>query len=228
MIRLVLAFHSVNANSAPQYTLPVQVGTFGSYYYMGGDYGDVEFPATVPDQQTIDQILGVGPATDTMTGTPLPSPSSVTVSVVNGTGIYNQAADTTNALSALGFQAADGGNATPVGTESETIVDYGELAPSTEAAAQEVARSITGAVIMAYDPQAVTTGAQVTVTTGSQFTVNPAPAPSNPSTSTPPETGGTSGSAATSTARFAPPSPAVTPLQPWDPRACTASGGEGA
>lgn len=230
MIRLVLAFHSVDAATAPQYTLPVQVGTFGTYYYKGGDYGDVEFPATGPDQQTIDQFLGVGPGTNTMTGAPLPSPSSVAVSVVNGTGVYNQAADTARALSALGFQASDGGNATPVGTEAETIVDYGDLTPSTEAAAEAVAQSITGAVIMAYDPQAVTTGAQVTVTTGSQFAVNP-PAAAPTSTTTPGlATGGTSGSGApaTSTAGFAPPSPAVTSLQPWDPRACTASGGEGA
>ncbi len=44
MISLVLGFHDVNVNSAPQLTVPVAVDQFGSYTYEGGSYGDIEFP----------------------------------------------------------------------------------------------------------------------------------------------------------------------------------------
>ncbi len=44
MLNLVLTYHSVNVDAAPQLTLPVLEDTFGSYQYKGGDYGDIEFP----------------------------------------------------------------------------------------------------------------------------------------------------------------------------------------
>ena len=44
MISLVLGYHNVDVNSAPQLTLPVAVDQFGSYTYEGGSYGDIEFP----------------------------------------------------------------------------------------------------------------------------------------------------------------------------------------
>ncbi len=59
MVNMVLDFHGVNANSAPQLTLPVQVDQFGSYLYKGGYYGDIEFPSSAQDSQVIDQFLGI-------------------------------------------------------------------------------------------------------------------------------------------------------------------------
>ena len=99
MVNLVLDFHSIAIDSVPQLTLPVQVvsdpnGAGGSLLYEGGSYGDVEFPAEAQDLAAIDQLLGIGATTDSMTGTPLPASSSVSVSVLNGTGADNQAADT--------------------------------------------------------------------------------------------------------------------------------------
>ena len=44
MINLVLTYHSVNVDEAPQLTVPVLEDTFGSYQYDGGNYGDIEFP----------------------------------------------------------------------------------------------------------------------------------------------------------------------------------------
>jgi LCP family protein required for cell wall assembly len=244
MISLVLNFHSVNVNSAPQLTLPVQVDQFGSYIYKGADYGDIEFPASAQDQQVIDQFLHVGPATDTMTGQKLPAPSTISVSVLNGTGAYNQATDTSSALGGLGFNMVGAGDTTAVGNQSETVVYYGTKTPAAEAAAEAVAHSLSGAVITALGPTA--NGAEVTVVTGSQFAVNPPPV----ATSTVPGAGGgtTSSSAAPATTApaasatvgsssssassassgaFQPPTAAVSPLQPWDPRSCTPSGGEG-
>jgi LCP family protein required for cell wall assembly len=228
MASLVLDFHSVSVNSVPQLTLPVAVvtdpnGAGGNYVYQGGSYGDVEFPAQSQDQAVIDQVLGIGSSVDSMTGSPLPTPSNVTVSVMNGSGAYNQATTTAAALQSLGFRTVGIGDSTPVGDVSETVVYYGSHAPAIEAAAEDVARSMTGAVVMAYSPSQVADGAQVTVVTGTQFAVNP-PAPSAsvattapgtqavPTTTLPPST---SGGIATPTA-------ATSNLQPWDPRACQA------
>jgi LCP family protein required for cell wall assembly len=219
MANLVLDFHSVSINSVPQLTLPVAVvtdpnGSGGSLIYQGGNYGAVEFPAQSQDQAAIDQVLGIGPKIDSMTGNPLPAPSSVTVSVMNGSGATNQATDTAAALTALGFHTVGVGDSTSVGDVSETVVYYGSHAPATEAAAESVVRSMTGAVIMAYDPSLVADGAQVTVVTGTQFAVNAS------STAT---TGGSSSATSTpSVAGIAAPSPTTSNLQPWDPRACTA------
>ncbi len=242
MIDLVLNFHNVNVGSAPQLTLPVQVDQFGSYVYKGAAYGDVEFPSGAQDQQVIDQFLDVGPGTDTMTGQKLPAPSTVSVSVLNGTGVSNQAADTSAALGALGFDVVGEGDTPSVATQSETVVYYATKTPAAQAAAQAVAHSLSGAVVTALGP--TTDGAETTVVTGSQYAVDPPPttpttvaagASPSPSSSAPatttPATGstGSGGSSGPTGANgpFQPPTPAVTPLQPWDPRSCTASGGEG-
>jgi LCP family protein required for cell wall assembly len=236
MVNLILDFHGVNANSAPQLTLPVEVDQFGSYTYKGvPGYGDIEFPYNTQDQQIIDQFLGVGATTDTMHGGKLPAPGAVTVSVENGSGTYNQATDTSTALQALGFHVAGIGDVAPVGEQAETVVYYAQMTPADEAAAQTVANSLSGSVIMALDPTQVTDGAQVTVVTGTQFSVNaPAPAPvagATPTTAAAPTTTAVAAPTTTTTSAsggaFQAPSAAVTPLQPWDPRSCTPGGGEG-
>ena len=226
MANLVLDFHLVNVNSVPQLTLPVALvtdpnGTDGDLIYQGGNYGQVEFPAQSQDQGAIDQVLGIGPTTDSMTGNPLPVPSSVTVSVMNGTDISNQAADTASTLSALGFDTVGVGNTASVGNVTETVVYYGSRTPATEAAAETVARSMTGSVIMAYDPAQVADGAQVTVVTGIQFAVNAPSTPAANGSSTSATSAPTTTTAPTAAA-IAAPSPATSNLQPWDPRACPA------
>jgi LCP family protein required for cell wall assembly len=237
MVSLVLTFHSVNINSAPQLTLPVLVANFSTYHYEGGSFGDVEFPTEPTDQSVVDQFLGLGPDTNTMTGEALPAPSSVTVSVLNGTGVTGQATQTSTALGHLGYQMVGTGNTTPVASVSETLVTYSHRTPADEAAAQLVADSLSGQVVLAYG--STTDGADVTVTTGTNFTVDPAaPAPApkagTSTTTTAPAnsttaatgsdaTGSTGGSSSTvSTSNFAPPSSANEPLASWDPRACPA------
>jgi LCP family protein required for cell wall assembly len=235
MVSMVLDFHGVNANNAPQLTLPVQVDQFGSYIYKGASYGDIEFPANVKDNQVIDQFLGVGLSTDTMTGRPLPSPSAVTVSVLNGSGVINQATDTSAALAALGFKTVGIGDSPPVGVQAETVVYFADKTAADEAAAQVVAKSLSGAVMTAFGP--TVDGAQVTVVTGSQFTVNAPAATSTPTsgavavpaTTTSSSTVSPSSTVSSSTTTtdpsntaFQAPTAAVEPLQPWDPRACPA------
>jgi LCP family protein required for cell wall assembly len=218
MANLVLDFHSVNINAVPQLTLPVAVvtdpnGTDGDLIYQGANYGEVEFPAQPQDQASIDEVLGIGLHTDSMTGKPLPDPSSVTVSVMNGSGASDQASSTATALDALGFDTVGIGDSTPTGDVAETVVYYGSRSSATEAAAEEVVRSITGAVIMAYDPSEVADGAQVTLVTGTQFSVKA-------TTSSPVGSTTTTTTAPPSTSVIAAPSPPTSNLQPWDPRAC--------
>ena len=231
MANLALSFHSVSIASVPQLTMPVSVvddpdGAGGGLQYQGSSYGDVEFPSEAQDLAATDQLLGISATTDSMTGSPLPSPSTVTVSVMNGTGAYNQAADTASALSALGFKTVGVGDTPATGDVSETVVYYGSTAPAVEAAAEAVTRSMSGAVIMAYDPTQVVDGAQVTVVTGSQFAVN-APAATTPATAAPAGAPTTTTAPATTTTTTASsaiqaPSATTSALEPWDPRACPA------
>jgi LCP family protein required for cell wall assembly len=218
---LVYDFHSANVNAVPQLTLPVSLvtdpnGAGGGLIYKGGSYGDAEFPALGPDETTIEQFLGVGPDVATMTGQPLPTSSNVSVSVMNGSGVTNQATTTGAALTALGFHVAGLGDVTPAGDVAETVVYYGSRSAGSVAAAEAVVRSLSGAVVMAYNPSQVTSGAQVTVVTGTQFAVN-----------TPASTTGTTTATSLSTTTtlaasgvIAKPTAPTSNLQPWDPRAC--------
>ena len=67
MISLVLGYHDVDVNSAPQLTVPVSVDQFGNYVYQGGSYGDIEFPAEPQDHNAVDQFLGLKSNTRTRT-----------------------------------------------------------------------------------------------------------------------------------------------------------------
>jgi hypothetical protein len=238
MISLMLGFHNVSVDSAPQLTLPVAVDNFGNYVYKGSSYGDIEFPAEPEDHQTVDQFLGLKAGDDTYSGGSLPAPSKVTVSVLNGSGAYNQATDTANSLRALGFQIGTIGDSPPVGQEAETVVYYSSKSPTELAAAQVVANSLSGGVIIAEDPTQVDAGSQVTVVTGTDFSVNPPPAAATPgttavagastsTTTTSPPSSTTTTTTSPGNGAFAAPTQKVEPLQPWDPRSCTASGGEG-
>jgi LCP family protein required for cell wall assembly len=223
MARLLLDFHGIDVNSAPQLTLPIAVvtdpeGSGGGLVYQGSNYGDVEFPSQSQDRAAIDQVLGIGGSTDSMTGDALPAPSSVTVSVMNGTGARNKAGDTAHALAALGFHTTGAGDVPRVGDVAETMVYYGSRKPAVEAAAEEVANSMTGSVIMAYDPSHVANNSQVTVVTGSQFVVNAPPAPAPRAAGVP--RAPTTATTAPTAAPIAAASPPTTNLQPWDPRAC--------
>ena len=233
MIDLVLGYHDVDVSSAPQLTVPVSVDQFGNYVYQGGSYGDIEFPAQPQDHNAVDQFLGLtSNKEDTYSGGMLPSPATVTVSVLNGSGAFNQATTTAQSLQALGFHIGTIGDSPPVGREAETVVYYAAKTPAQLAAAQAVANSLSGAVIMGMDPTQVKPGSQVTVVTGTDFTVDTPAATSTtassdataPSTTT--TTSGNSGNTGSSGA-FQAPTPTVEALQPWDPRSCTPSGGEG-
>jgi|SRR5271166_1843040 len=231
MVNFVLTYHGVNIENAPQLTVPIQLNQVGGYLYKGGDYGDVEFPVQPEDQQVVDEFLGVPATTNTLSGGQLPQPSTVTVSVLNGSGVYNQATTTAQALGQLGFDVVGTGEMQIVGQQAETLVTYSQRTPVDEAAAQAVAHSISGAVTLANGFTA--DGAQVTVTTGTDFSVNPPPPPPvSPTTAAGLSTGATAPPPTTTTAApsdgpLSPPTQAVEALAAWDPRSCTPTGGEG-
>jgi hypothetical protein len=218
MLGTVLAFHGVNPSTAPQRTLPVIVDA-ESYLAGGYDYGSVELTSQPQDLQVVDNFLGIGADRDTMTGKPLPAAPSITVSVLNGTGITGQAAATASSLSALGLDVVSTGDAVPVGAVSETTVTY---SAGHEAAAERVARDLSGSVAMGLG--ATSGGADVTVVTGTDFSVL---APSTPTSSAATPGPSAPSTASTDSAILAPPTPPSQKLAPFDPRSCTASGGEG-
>jgi LCP family protein required for cell wall assembly len=216
MLGTVLTFHGVNPNTAPQQTMPVIVDA-DNYLAGGYDYGSVELTSQPQDLQVVDNFLGVSANQDTMTGKALPAAKNVTVSVLNGTGLTGQAAATGSALGALGFEVVGTGDTPPQGAVSETTVTY---SAGHEAAAERVAHDLDGAVVMGLGD--TSDGADVTVVTGTDFSVK---TPSTPSTASPTTPGPTT--PGTDSGILAPPSPPTQALAPFDPRSCTASGRAG-
>jgi LCP family protein required for cell wall assembly len=219
MLGTVLAFHGVNPNTAPQQTMPVIVDA-DSYFAGGYDYGSVELTSQPQDSQVVDSFLGLSANQDTMTGKPLPAAKTITVSVLNGTGITAQAATTAASLSALGLDVVGTGDAPPVGAVSETTVTY---SAGHEAAAERVAHDLNGSVVMGVGTTSA--GADVTVVTGTDFSVLAATTSSAGGATTPPTAA--SPPPSTDSAILAAPSPPTQALAPFDPRSCSASGGEG-
>ena len=177
----------------------------------------MELTSQPNDLHAITGFLGIGADDNTMTGRPLPSPGSVTVSVLNGTGQTGQAGQTAAALQAEGFNTVGQGDG-PGGSLSETYVYYSS--PAHLAQAEQVMHSLSGAVTLAKGP--TSNGADVTVVTGTNFSVN---APSQGSCE--PSAPATSAPASASSSSLQPPTPPTQALASFDPRSCTASGGEG-
>jgi LCP family protein required for cell wall assembly len=219
MLGTVLTFHGVNPNAAPQQTMPVIVDA-ENYLAGGYDYGSVELTSEPQDQQAVDTFVGVSADSDTMTRRPLPAAKTITVSVLNGTGITGQAGSTGSSLSTLGLDVVGTGDSTPVGAISETTVTY---SAGHQAAAERVAHDLSGAVVMGLGHTA--DGADVTVVTGTDFSVNA----SSSSATAGAATTGTAASFTSSSASavLAAPTSPTQALAPFDPRSCTASGREG-
>lgn len=234
MVNLVLTFHSVNAATAPQQTLPVRLHEGSDFYYEGYDYGSIEFPSQPEDRQVVDDFLSLPADVDTMTGAPLPDPGSVTVSVLSGTGVERDALRASSALQADGFDVVNTGYGVPRSTPAETLVTYSATSADGEAAAEQVARALTGPVVL--DASSTQTGPDVVLTVGSDTGVVPLPAEPGSTTTTtvPPGSSTTSPSASTTTTPVStgtttlePVTPASESLAPFDPRSCTPTGGEG-
>jgi LCP family protein required for cell wall assembly len=250
MVSLAETFAHVSIANVPQYTYPVSDVETGSLLYQGYYYGDVVFPIQPNGVKAVNAILDVQPNSDSFTGQPLPAPSSVKLTVENGSGITNQAALIANPLQARGFDVLSTGDVTPNGPVSETVVWYGGPPPPANgdwtspslAAAESVLTQLAGPAILGYDPHEVTPGATVTVQTGSALSVTPQAATTT-TTTLHTSSGSTKKRSTTTTTTvpvttttvseppgmagnpdFTAPSAVSPALEPWDPRACNAAG----
>ncbi|MGC8465137.1 MAG: LCP family protein [Acidimicrobiales bacterium] len=234
MVALALKYRNASVSAAQAVTLPVALENGpnnGGYYYNGANYGDIVFPAEPQDTQLIDKTLGLS--------VPKISPSAITVSVLNGTGAYQQAASVAHSLKALGYRIGTIGNATVTSTSypqtenpTETIVQY---EPGHLPQAEVVKNSLSGAVIMGQINH-TSTGAGVQVITGTGLVVaTPSTTPTTSSAthakksskgSTTSSSNATTTTTAPNTAPYSLPATLSNqPLQPWDPRACSSSSG---
>jgi hypothetical protein len=270
MANLILEFHGVDVNAAPQYTLPVVEDGQG-YFYRGSGYGDVVFPVQPQDREVVAQFLGTASNEDAA-GRALPSAGSFTVAIENGSGLYNQGSKTATALTQLGYDVTSVTDTTEEASTTETTVLYSR--PDQLPDALRVQSALSGLAVIGYDPGLIRTvggtgsseeggggtspttsssidvgsplpgsaSADIVVVTGSNFAVNLAPnaspptsAPGSSTTTTTVVAGQGGGSTTTTTVsgplsdnpNLAPPSGSTEPLQPWDPRSCTASGDAG-
>jgi LCP family protein required for cell wall assembly len=245
MVSLAKTFAHTSIANVPQFTYPVSDVETGSLLYQGYYYGDVVFPIQPNGARAVDTILDVKSGMDSFTGKALPSPSSVKMTVENGTGVTNQAALIANPLRAKGFDVLSTADVTSDGPVSETVVWYGGPPPPRNgdwsspnlAAAESVLNQLAGPAILGYNPHDVTAGATVTVQTGTSLTVaatttatttttkaahsskTTTTTTSPGTTTTAPEPPGMRGNA-----DFTAPSAVDQSLQPWDPRACNAAG----
>lgn len=206
MISIASKYRNINANTIPTATLPVAL--VNNFTYNGANYGDVVYPAQPQDQTIINQYLGVK--------TPVANKASYSIEVLNGSGIPLQAAKVASSLTNDGFKIAGTGNAKILAKNVETIIRY---QPGHLQEAQQLRDSLSGAVIMGQS--STSSGPAIQLTTGTTLTVSSPPSPQNSTGTT--GTGSTSTKATTSTIApiTLPATQATTPLQPWDPRACT-------
>ena len=242
LLGLAEHFHGVSVATVPELTVPVVlVETPNGYLYQGYYYGDVEFPIQPGVTQTIDRFLDVGADINTMDGKSLPASSTITVSVLNGTGVANQQHIVAAGLRRRGFVIHGVGTATPFGVREETVVYHANNSAASLADAQTVLHTIEGPAVMALGR--TTAGADVTVLTGSDVSVIAPPHTTTTTTTTPKRKH--HGSPTTTPTRpvtqitvvdpaavkhdtdLSAPTDVTQALQPWDPRSCGPNGTEG-
>ncbi|HEV2428179.1 MAG TPA: LCP family protein, partial [Acidimicrobiales bacterium] len=226
MLNLASTFHSVSVAGVPQLTVPVVLVELGSYLYQGYYYGDVEFPLQPADATVVDQFLQLSRSDNTLTGKALPAPSTISVTVRDGSNEPPRSASVLHGLSRAGFRATAAAAVAPVGKREETIVYHASNSAASIGDAEAVLHELSGPAVMAIGP--TTGGADVTVVTGSDV-VTPATAPATTTTTATARTTSTthSSSALQRDHAFSAPTAATQALEPWDPRSCGPHGTEG-
>lgn len=119
------------------------------------------------DKAMIQKFLDIGqttsPTTTTTATTPKVNPASVTVTVLNGSGVSKQAATAAQALQSKGYRIGLIGDASQ--TTTETLIDY---SPGHRAAAEAIQALVGGSSTVQEDSGL--TSSDVSVTTGTDFT----------------------------------------------------------
>ena len=144
MLSLARRYRNFNPSSLPTSTLPTYAATI--------DGADVLLLDKTQSQAAIDAWEGVAPSTSTSSTSPgssSVSPSSVTVGVLNGSGVEHQASSAVDSLRSIGF------NASISGTGSASSFSYAtpviEYAPGDQARAQLLQGDIIGGATLQTD-----------------------------------------------------------------------------
>jgi LCP family protein required for cell wall assembly len=156
LIRLGLHLRSLHPSGMPSFTLPSRaVNNYQSY-------GDVLMPNPAQDAAVIAAWEGYGASASPSPAATV-APSTITVRVLNGSGVTGQARTAADRLQSAGFSVAGYGTAAAP-QHGGSVVAYGA---GLKAAAQTVAAHLGGPITLRSDKQA---GSMVIVTTGSAFT----------------------------------------------------------
>ncbi len=143
--KLATRLRGVAAGSVRMLTVPNHVATTadGATDAAGNipPYGDVLITDQTPFEQMLAPLRGEGGSSAKATTAPAVAPASVTVVVYNGSRRAGLASTTVTALTAKGFVASSGGNAS-LTTYVTTRVRYGA---GQEAAAQTLLKAVPGA-----------------------------------------------------------------------------------
>jgi LCP family protein required for cell wall assembly len=209
MLRLFRQYRRLDPNTVPQTTLPITV--VPNYHYAGGVYGDVDMPAEPLDHQVI----------DAWSGHPLRStnPSSVSVQLVNISGVSHRVTTIGEQLGRLGFHVTGTTTGSQPATTTESVARYH---PGAIADGLAVVRALNGAITMQPDP-AVAAGT-VSLSIGTAVAVAQPPTPAPPTTHASSTIAGKPAAAPTGpgipTAGNQTPSSSVDNPEPYDPAPC--------
>jgi LCP family protein required for cell wall assembly len=152
LVKLAKGFKSLSAGNLTQYQIPVKVDSHGAQSTV--DFED----GTTPEREAIfDVFRGIDPNAPVAP----PAPSSVTVRVLNGSGVAGQAGDVAVALRARQFGTLDTGNAART---TDTVIKYGS---GQEAKAQLLERYLVSGAKLESQP--TLEGVDLLLVTGTDF-----------------------------------------------------------
>ncbi|MGH9077135.1 MAG: LCP family protein, partial [Acidimicrobiales bacterium] len=183
ILSLAEDFHSAPLAGIPSYTYPTT---------NIPDSGEVA-PDLSAGQAMIDQWLNVAPlppaapapspTTPAAPPTTAIAPSSISIEVVNGTGVAGQAGGASSALAGLGYSTkVASGSASPVAT---TVIDY---APDSSAAAAQLQSVVVGGATLTEDSSLTPTPYNLKLVTGRSYGGVKGTASASASTTAPPTT----------------------------------------
>ena len=162
MLRLARIYRNFNPDSTPTATLPTTPSVIGG--------ADVLLLEKSQSAAVIDAWQGTPTTPSTPTTAPAPAvtipASSISLSVLNGTGRNGEAGRATTALRGLGFNASIGtGGRADNFNYATPVIRYG---PGGLGAARQVQRDVAGGALLQQDPSL--TGTSLVFVTGATFT----------------------------------------------------------
>ncbi|MGI8750862.1 MAG: LCP family protein [Acidimicrobiales bacterium] len=197
IVSLAKIFRGINSTAIPTATLPVKPETIGGQDVLSLDQPQAQTNITSfnhlgTSADSAPTSSSTAAPTSTKAPANAPSPSSVSVEVVNGSGVSGQAGQATTALSGAGYKAT-------TNASSRAYVGAGNqihYAPDSLSSAQLLASKLVGGATLTADPALTSTSYNLELTTGSSYSGLAKPGATTttaaPATTTPPPPQGTS------------------------------------